>query len=99
MFYFNRLHQNSSSYLWHLAGSVWVFCEKNLAHLTIKGLDDFQYTKEDLLEKKNSGGTLLLNDDQALLIDKNIVDFFTIYSHHLNVTCVLLTQSIFDSKK
>ena len=28
------------------------FVEKNLVHLTIKGLDDFQYIKEVLLEKK-----------------------------------------------
>ena len=75
------------------------FVEKNLVHLTVKGLDDFQYIKEVLLEKKNLGGTLHLIDDQAPRIDQNIVDIFTIYSHDLIVTCVLLTQSIFDSNK
>ena len=75
------------------------FVEKNLVHLTIKGLDDFEYLKEVLIEKKDSGGTLLIIDDQAPRIDQNIVDIFTIYSHHLNITCVLLTQSIFCSKK
>ena len=44
-------------------------------------------------------GSLLLIDDQAPRLDQNIVDIFTIYSHHLNTTCVLLTQTLFDSKK
>ena len=57
--------------------------------------------KQDVSGSKlfDSGGTLLLIDDQAPRIDQNIVDMFTIYSHHLNITCVLLTQSIFCSKK
>ena len=32
-------------------------------------------------------------------VDYNLVNIFTIYSHHLNVTCLLLTQSLFLSNK
>ena len=38
-------------------------------------------------------------DDQGSKIDQNIMNFFTIYSHHLSVTCMLLTQTLFDSKR
>ena len=48
---------------------LYEYFEENLVHLTIKGLDDFLYIKVVLLEKKNSGGSLLLIDDQAPRID------------------------------
>ena len=73
--------------------------DNKLVHLAIKGLDDFDYIKEVLTEKKHCEGSLLIIDDQLPRIDQNIVDIFTIYSHHLNGTCVLLTQSLFVSKK
>ena len=38
-------------------------------------------------------------DDQMQKIDHNLVNIFTIYSHHLNVTCLVLTQSLFLSNK
>ena len=70
-----------------------------LVNLTIKGLSDFDYLKELFEEYKNVGGTMLIIDDQMQYIDQNIVSIFTIYSHHMNVTCVLLTQSLFLSNK
>ena len=42
---------------------------------------------------------MLIIDDQMQYIDQNIVSIFTIYSHHMNVTCLLLTQSLFLSNK
>ena len=68
-------------------------------HLTMKGIDDFDYLKELMIEKKDQGGTLLMIDDQGSKIDQNIMKIFTIYSHHYSVTCMLLTQTLFDSKR
>ena len=68
-------------------------------HLTMKGIEDFDYLKELMIEKKDQGGTLLMIDDQGSKIDQNIMKIFTIYSHHLSVTCMLLTQTLFDSKR
>ena len=73
--------------------------ENNHVHLAMKGIDDFDYLKEIMIEKKDMGGTLLLIDDQGSKIDQNIMKIFTIYSHHLSVTCMLLTQTLFDSKR
>merc|ERR1712015_164612 len=58
-----------------------------------------EYLKELFEENKNSGGTLIIFDDQMQNIDYNLVNIFTIYSHHLKVTCLLLTQSLFLSNK
>ena len=73
--------------------------EQKLIHLSIKGLDNMEYLKELFEENKNSGGTLIIFDDQMQKVDYNLVNIFTIYSHHLNVTCLLLTQSLFLSNK
>ena len=75
-----------------------ILVEKDLVQLTLKGIADFEALKEILVEKKELGGTLLLIDDQSLKIDQNIMKIFTIRSHHLNCTCMLLTQTLFDNK-
>ena len=56
--------------------------ENNHVHLAMKGIDDFDYLKEIMIEKKEMGGTLLLIDDRGSKIDQKIMKFFTIYSHH-----------------
>ena len=73
--------------------------EQKLIHLSIKGLDNMEYLKELFEENKDNGGTLIIFDDQMQKVDYNLVNIFTIYSHHLNVTCLLLTQSLFLSNK
>ena len=73
--------------------------DNGLVHQTLKGLGDIEYLKEVFEEHKDIGGTLLIIDDQMPNIDQNIVNIFTIYSHHLNVTCLLLTQSLFLSSR
>ena len=100
----NRIFQPDAPKFVILVYDVWqglydYFINNNLVHLAIKGIDDFENLKEIISEKKDYGGSLLLIDDQAPRLDQNIVDIFTIYSHHLNTTCVLLTQTLFDNKK
>ena len=73
--------------------------EQKLIHLSIKGLDNMDYLKELFEENKDNGGTLIIFDDQMQKVDYNLVNIFTIYSHHVNVTCLLLTQSLFLSNK
>ena len=73
--------------------------EKKLINLSIKGFENMDYLKELFEENKEKGGTLIIVDDQMQKIDYNLVNIFTIYSHHLNVTCLLLTQSLFLSNK
>ena len=76
-----------------------VMLEKKLVNLSIKGFNNIEYLKELFEENKDKGGTLLVIDDQMQNIDYNLVNIFTIYSHHLKVTCLLLTQSLFLSNK
>ena len=73
--------------------------EKKMVNLSIKGFNNIEYLKELFEENKDNGGTLLIIDDQMQNIDYNLVNIFTIYSHHLKVTCILLTQSLFLSNK
>ncbi len=50
---------------------------------SIKGFNNIEYLKELFEENKEKGGTLLIIDDQMQNIDYNLVNIFTIYSHHL----------------
>ena len=76
-----------------------VMVNNKLVDLSIKWLDNIEYLKELFTENKDKGGTLLIIDDQMQRIDNNLVEIFTIYSHHFKVTCLLLTQSLFLSNK
>ena len=73
--------------------------DNNLIHMSINGLSDFDYLKEVFEQHKEHGGSLIIIDDQMENINQNIVTIFTIISHHMNVTCLLLTQSLFLSNK
>ena len=51
------------------------------------------------IDWKWRGSGLLIIDDLIQSIDESVTSIFTIYSHHLNVTCILLVQSLFLSSK
>ena len=76
-----------------------IMVEKKLVNMAIKGFSNIDYLKELFEENKERGGTLLIIDDQMQNINSNMVDIFSIYSHHLKVTCLLLIQSLFLSDK
>lgn len=45
---------------------------------------------------RNTGGSIVVIDDFAHILDKSIVELFTVYSHHGNCSIILLTQNLFD---
>jgi len=73
--------------------------DNGLINMCINGLTDYDYIKEVFEEHKESNGSLIIIDDQMDNIDQNIVNIFTIISHHMKVSCLLLTQSLFLSSK
>ena len=50
---------------------------------------------EDLEEYAEIGGSLLIIDDQALSINKDIATIFTVTARHTHVSLILLTQNLF----
>ena len=68
--------------------------QHNYIHLAIKGLSDIDYLKEIFEENKSKTGTLLVIDDQMQNIDQNVVNIFTIYSHHYSVS-LFIAYTIF----
>ena len=63
-----------------------------LVHQTLKGLRDIKYLKEVFEGHKNTGGTLLIIDDQMRTINQHIANIFTIYPHYLDITRILFTR-------
>ena len=102
--YSNMMFQPSAPSFRILVYDTWqdnydIMVKNNVIDLCLKGLPNIDYLKEVLDEHKNNGGTLMIIDDQMQNVDQIMVNIFTIYSHHFNMTCLLLTQSLFLSSK
>jgi hypothetical protein len=57
-------------------------------------------TEDDIKEKtllyKDRGGSVIVVDDFAQELNKDIANIFSIYAHHTNSIVILLTQNIFS---
>ena len=69
--------------------------EAGLIHLSLSEIPDAQSLKEICSEHKDSGGSLIIFDDQLSNIDSRVSDIFTIHSHHLKISVMLLVQRLF----
>jgi hypothetical protein len=71
------------------------FQKKNIVKEWINRLP----TEEDIYEKtlvyKDRGGSVIVIDDFAQEVNKDIVNIFSILTHHTNSVVILLTQNIF----
>lgn len=74
-------------------------CDAGLINLSLDQIPDADSLKDICSEHKENGGVLLLIDDQLNNLDAHVVDIFTIYSHHLRITVMLLVQSLFLANK
>lgn len=54
---------------------------------------------ESLQEYSEIGGSLVIIDDQALSINKDIATIFTVTARHTHVSLVLLTQNLFSKQQ
>ena len=69
--------------------------EESLIQLCLNELPDNQTLKEIGDEHKESGGSILVLDDQLNNLQSNIVDIVCVQSHHLKMTVILLVQTLF----
>lgn len=65
----------------------------------IKGIPEEEQLKAILSRFKNRGGCFAIFDDLMSSIDESILNCFTVYSHHLNTSVILLNQSLFLENK
>lgn len=65
----------------------------------IQGMPEENDLKEIMKKHKDKGGCILVFDDMISEIGKQMIACFTVYSHHLNCTVVLLIQSLFLENK
>ena len=61
----------------------------------VQGLPTLEQITEDTSAHKKTGSIIVL-DDFAHLMTKDIVELFTVYAHHGNCSVLLLTQNLFD---
>jgi hypothetical protein len=73
--------------------------ESKLIDEFVKGMPDEKQLKLKMEKYVNKGGCLIIFDDLMTDIGSTLSNCFTVYSHHYNVTILLLIQSLFLENK
>jgi len=71
----------------------------NLVNEFIKGMPDENKLKRIMEKHSKKGGCFIIFDDLMSDIGHTLCNCFTVYSHHYNVTVLLLIQSLFLENK
>jgi hypothetical protein len=75
------------------------FQKENVVSKWINKLPTTEDVKEHTWLFKDDGGSILVIDDFAQQLNKDVVDIFSILCHHTNSVVILLTQNIFSKNK
>lgn len=62
----------------------------------IEGAPTMESIKKNTYSFKDKGGSIVVIDDFAHILDKSIVELFTVYSHHGHCSTLFLSQNLFD---
>ena len=73
--------------------------EEKLIDEFVKGMPDEKQLKAKMEKYVKKGGCLIIFDDLMTDIGNTLSNCFTVYSHHYNVTILLLIQSLFLENK
>lgn len=71
----------------------------NLITEFVQGVPDEEEIKKKFSKYKSHGGCFAIFDDLMSEIDSTVLNCFTVYGHHLNVSVILLNQSLFLENK
>ena len=69
---------------------------ENIIHEWVNAVPTAVDVKERTLAAKDTGGSVVIIDDFANDLTKDITDIFTTTAHHTNSSIILLTQNIFQ---
>lgn len=72
---------------------------EGLVHHWINEVPTAEKIKEHVYDYKDIGGSIVIIDDMGERLNRDIVELFRIHSHHWNVTCFLLAQSLFSKNQ
>lgn len=72
---------------------------KNQIHEFYEGIPEDDEIKNIFNRHKDRGGCIAIFDDLMSEINETMINVFTVYSHHMNVTVLLLVQSLFLQSK
>lgn len=72
------------------------FKSKNIVSEWVQGIPTLEDVKMKIAES-DENGTLIVIDDFFHLINQDILEMFTVLSHHGNLSVILLAQSLFGS--
>jgi len=76
-----------------------LFKPRNIVKEWINKIPTAEDIKEKTMMYKDNGGSILILDDFAEELDKNIAELFSVLCHHTNSVVFLMMQNIFSKNK
>ena len=73
------------------------FKDENIVHQWVNQMPTVDNVKERTLMGKDSGGSIVIIDDFAGELTKDIVEIFTVTGHHHKACIILLCQNLFQT--
>lgn len=61
----------------------------------IQGMPTKDEVEQEVMPYKNRGGSIVVIDDFAHMLNKDTVEIFTVLSHHANASIILISQNLF----
>lgn len=74
------------------------FSQKNIVTEWVQGMPEINDIKMKIIDKQETG-TIIVIDDFFHQLNQDILELFTVMSHHGNISVILLAQSLFGSGK
>jgi Cdc6-like AAA superfamily ATPase len=71
------------------------FKDENIVSSWIQGCPTLSEIKEQTYHHKEKGSIIVI-DDFAHILGKDVLELFTVYSHHGNCSTIFLSQNLFD---
>jgi len=94
-----RCKQNIIYFYKEWQNSYEQFKKEGIVKEWINNLPTQDDVKEKTLLYKDRGGSVLIIDDFAQELNKDIANIFSVLTHHTNSVVILLTQNIFSKNK
>lgn len=91
-----RCKKNIIYYYKEMQSSLQSFQAEQIVQHWVHQLPTVEDIKEKTIIAKDSGGSIVIIDDFAADLNKEIAEIFTVIGHHSNTTVILLCQNLFQ---
>lgn len=96
LFLDSRCKNNIIYYYKEMQPNLQSFQSENIVRHWVNKLPTVEDVKDRTLNSKETGGSVIIIDDFASDLTKDISEIFTVIGHHQNTSVILLSQNLFQ---